>query len=575
LAANQRWPAIQAASESDGRLFDAIANRARDQALQPEPVEVVRAEREDVRRAADRGKARVAQHLDGRHALQRREIQLDRLRPGGEVRDHQHRVVLPAPEIGQHRLVARAQELDAAAAEHRRALAGGDERARGVEQGGGQLVLRGHVDRLVVVDRVGDDGQVELGGLRGGEAGVAVGRPLHRRAHAVAIAQVDVVAHAELVAVVDDRAARQREQQAGEQLDAPPVVVEQRGQPPADPEVQLHVGIGGVGEVHVVALLVRHHLERQLVVVAQEEAPLAGRRDRRRVGEDVGDGQPVLAPHAHVQARHQREVEGHVELVAVAEVGPHVLRPLVGLGQEHAAAAVLAIDDGAFVSMLDPAGDAEVAAASCVSDGTFPVLVGEQDAHDVVLSSPIILYDHPQIAPESPGDLFDATEIDEILTLRTMALTDDEKREARATDPRAAAIIDRVDAMPPEILERLHGAIRSLRPVASPAAEPPTTSTLPFFSFLSAFCWSSRTRSALPILPSRLACLFGRSHKKSCIVRLHLGGRLNSRLKTYLLVLKYSESLLSGKCLAGINGHSRSVRSRSSLAGLSLKRCSL
>ncbi|HET7518892.1 MAG TPA: hypothetical protein VFN05_14640, partial [Actinomycetes bacterium] len=79
--------------------------------------------------------------------------------------------------------------------------------------------------------------------------------------------------------------------------------------------------------------------------------------------------------------------------------------------------------------------------------------------------SPIILYDHPTIAPESPGDLFDATEIDEILTLRTMALTDAEKREARATDERAAAIIDRVDTMPPEMLERLHGAVRYLRGV--------------------------------------------------------------------------------------------------------------
>jgi len=85
---------------------------------------------------------------------------------------------------------------------------------------------------------------------------------------------------------------------------------------------------------------------------------------------------------------------------------------------------------------------------------------------DVVLASPIILYDHPELAPESPGDLFDATEIDEILSLRTLALTDAEKAEARATDPRAAEIIDRVDDMPPEIWERLHGAIRTLRPVA-------------------------------------------------------------------------------------------------------------
>jgi hypothetical protein len=84
-----------------------------------------------------------------------------------------------------------------------------------------------------------------------------------------------------------------------------------------------------------------------------------------------------------------------------------------------------------------------------------------------MLSSPITLYDWPQIAPESPGDLFDATEIDEILILRTMTLTDEEKAEARATDPRAAAIIDRVDDMPQEIMDRLHGAVRYLRDVTS------------------------------------------------------------------------------------------------------------
>ena len=86
-----------------------------------------------------------------------------------------------------------------------------------------------------------------------------------------------------------------------------------------------------------------------------------------------------------------------------------------------------------------------------------------------MLSSPIILYDHPAIAPESPGDLFDAIEIDEILSLRTLALTDEEKREARATDPRGGAMIDRAETLPPELLERLHGAVRQLRPV--PAAE--------------------------------------------------------------------------------------------------------
>jgi hypothetical protein len=101
------------------------------------------------------------------------------------------------------------------------------------------------------------------------------------------------------------------------------------------------------------------------------------------------------------------------------------------------------------------------------------VLVGAPGACDVILSSPIILPDYPEVAPESPGDLCDATEIDEILTLRTMTLTEDEKREARATDSRAASIIDRVDAMPPEVFERLHGAIRALRGVGGAAAEQP------------------------------------------------------------------------------------------------------
>jgi len=82
----------------------------------------------------------------------------------------------------------------------------------------------------------------------------------------------------------------------------------------------------------------------------------------------------------------------------------------------------------------------------------------------VVLSSPIILYDHPRVAPESPGDLHDATEIDEILSLRTLTLTDAEKREARATDPRAAAILDRVETMPPAVLAGLHGTIRERGP---------------------------------------------------------------------------------------------------------------
>jgi hypothetical protein len=130
---------------------------------------------------------------------------------------------------------------------------------------------------------------------------------------------------------------------------------------------------------------------------------------------------------------------------------------------------LLSVRDGSFVSLTDPPSEAAEAAAGCRNLHTWPVLVGEEGARDVMLSSPIILPDYPAIAPESRGDLFDSTEIDEILTLRVMTLTDEEKAEARATDERAREVIDRCDTIPPEIFERLHGAIRSLSPAKTEA----------------------------------------------------------------------------------------------------------
>jgi hypothetical protein len=125
---------------------------------------------------------------------------------------------------------------------------------------------------------------------------------------------------------------------------------------------------------------------------------------------------------------------------------------------------LLALQGAEFVSSIDPPAWAAGAVEACRNEGAFPVLVGEEGDRRAMLASPVIMYDHPQVAPESPGDLYDATEIDELLTLRTLALTEEEKREARATDPRAAAIIDRVDAMDPATLVRLHGTRRDVRP---------------------------------------------------------------------------------------------------------------
>ncbi|MFE5618473.1 hypothetical protein [Streptomyces sp. NPDC056524] len=129
---------------------------------------------------------------------------------------------------------------------------------------------------------------------------------------------------------------------------------------------------------------------------------------------------------------------------------------------------LLRLDGGSFLSMTDPPEWAKGAVAACRNLHTWPVLAGEPGRDDLMLSSPIILEDHPAIAPESPGALYDATEIDEILALRTAALTDEEKREARGTDARAAAVIELADTMPPEVLERLHGAVRSLQSVTGP-----------------------------------------------------------------------------------------------------------
>lgn len=124
----------------------------------------------------------------------------------------------------------------------------------------------------------------------------------------------------------------------------------------------------------------------------------------------------------------------------------------------------LSVGEGEFVSLLDPPEAFREAAAACSNVGTWPVMVGTEGERGVMLSSPIILYDYPQIAPESAGELFDGTEIDEILTLRIMTLTDEEKREMRGADERARRILERTEMLPAEQLMKMHGAMRSVPP---------------------------------------------------------------------------------------------------------------
>jgi hypothetical protein len=126
--------------------------------------------------------------------------------------------------------------------------------------------------------------------------------------------------------------------------------------------------------------------------------------------------------------------------------------------------AVLCIHDGEFVSQTDPPEEWREPVAACQNIGVWPVLVGESGTRDTVLGSPIILYDYPQVAPESKDELFDATEIDEILILRILTLTDAEKEEMRRSDERARRILERLENSPPEHLLQLHGTIRGMRP---------------------------------------------------------------------------------------------------------------
>jgi hydrogenase maturation protease len=127
--------------------------------------------------------------------------------------------------------------------------------------------------------------------------------------------------------------------------------------------------------------------------------------------------------------------------------------------------AVFRIDQGSFVSLTDPPVTLLQDTAACSNDGLWPVLVGEDGARDTILASPIILSDYPQIAPESPGDMFDGGEIDQLLVLNVLTLSQEEQQEMRDSDPRAREILDRCTCMSSDDIMRLHGTIRSMRPL--------------------------------------------------------------------------------------------------------------
>ncbi len=193
------------------------------------------------------------------------------------------------------------------------------------------------------------------------------------------------------------------------------------------------------------------------------------------------DASPLPGPYG--VSRLRLRLENHTPWTAGGTVAPD--RPEALRHALVAAHLLVAAENGSFVSQIDPSEWARGYVEENEQVGCFPVLAGPPGARDLMLASPIILYDHPQVAPESEVEFFDATEMDEMLTLRTLTLTDEEKRLARGSDPKAAALVDQVDHLPAELLARLHGTIRGMTgvprlssPVSSPAPSPVLEPTL-------------------------------------------------------------------------------------------------
>jgi hypothetical protein len=192
--------------------------------------------------------------------------------------------------------------------------------------------------------------------------------------------------------------------------------------------------------------------------------------------------EPLLADTGEIAGvieRQRQALRGRLEARAEAAPGGQLkLRVRVsnattpeaalGLSRDEAAQWSLAsthvlagVRGGRFISTTEPE------SAGCQQDGLWPVLVGDEAESDLMLAAPIILYDYPQIAPESPGDLFDGTEIDEILSLRILTLSETEKAAMREMDERTRALLDRTENLDEQAWQGLHGALRGLKPAES------------------------------------------------------------------------------------------------------------
>ena len=183
----------------------------------------------------------------------------------------------------------------------------------------------------------------------------------------------------------------------------------------------------------------RHRAEERRVELAAtgseaaiDSPPLAGTVALTRTDLEPGLARITLRVENHTQVAPGL---GRAEALGSSLLSTHVL---------------LRVVDGAFVSPLEAEG--------CTNVNTWPVLASPDDT--VVIGAAIVLPDHPQLAPESRGSLFDATEIEEALLLHVLALSDAERAQIAAADPAVREMIARAATAAPEELMRLHGVMR-------------------------------------------------------------------------------------------------------------------
>ncbi len=219
----------------------------------------------------------------------------------------------------------------------------------------------------------------------------------------------------------------------------------------------------GVTQLRLGELVIRPCCRSMTVEGCREVEPITGQngeiaavliRTAQPLRGEITIAAEYLAPDLF---RTSVRIENVTELAA-AEIANRSLAQRRAFVSTHT---IMQARQGAFVSLLDTPAELREAAAQCDNRATWPVLAGKESDRNAVLSSPIILYDYPAVAQQSPGDLFDGTEIDEILTLRVLAMTDAEKREMAASDPRARAVLERTHALTSDQMARLHGNMLS------------------------------------------------------------------------------------------------------------------